>query len=110
MSRNIVVSDETWERIKDQVADSKLEVPEGMIGKSWFIRTVTYHLVGRIVRVAGGFFVLEDASWVADSGRFMQAIKNGTLSEVEPVGTALVNISATTDIFPWRHPLPKDQK
>jgi len=80
------------------------------IGKSWFIRTVTYHLVGRVRRVTDGFLVLEDASWVADSGRFMNAIKEGKLNEVEPVGPALVNIAAITDMFPWVHELPNRQK
>jgi len=76
----------------------------------WFIRTVTYHLVGRVVSFTPEYIVLEDASWVADSGRFMQAIKAGTLSEVEPVGTAVVNRDAIVDAFPWRHSLPKEQK
>ena len=53
---------------------------------------------------------LSDASWVADSGRFMDAIKNGTLSEVEPVGAAFVNVAAITDAFPWNHDLPTKQK
>jgi hypothetical protein len=80
------------------------------VGKSYFIRTVTYHLVGKVASVVGTFLVLSDASWVADSGRFMQAIKNGTLNEVEPVGDAIVNFSAVTDAFPWVHSLPEKQK
>jgi hypothetical protein len=76
----------------------------------WFIRTVTYHLIGRIVGRVDGFLLLKDASWVADSGRFMQAIKNGTLNEVEPVGDAVVNIGTITDAFPWTHGLPSSQK
>jgi hypothetical protein len=80
------------------------------IGKSYFIRTVTYHLVGLVTNIVGDFLVLKDAAWVADSGRFMQAIKDGKLSEVEPVGEALVNTGSITDAFPWNHSLPKDQK
>ena len=56
------------------------------IGESLFIRTVTYHLTGKVVgiKVIAGtaFLVLEQAAWIADSGRFTQAINNGTLSEV----------------------------
>jgi len=80
------------------------------VGKSYFIRTVTYHLVGTVTSVSAGFLTLKDASWVADSGRFMQAIKNGALSEVEPVGDAIVNIASITDAFPWLHKLPTEQK
>ena len=80
------------------------------VGESYFIRTVTYHLVGRVATICGDFLVLEDAAWVADSGRFMNAIKDGTLNEVEPVGFAFVHISSITDAFPWKHKLPVKQK
>lgn len=78
------------------------------IGKAYFFRTVTYHLVGEVVRQEGNFIELKDASWVADSGRFSDAIKKGTLDEVEPVGTAYINMDSVTDAFPWEHPLPKE--
>ena len=87
------------------------------VGASYFIRTVTYHLVGKVTSIAlgsqswgGGFLVLSDASWIADSGRFMQAIQDGKLNEVEPVGEVIVNLAAITDAFPWKHALPKEQK
>jgi len=80
------------------------------VGGKFFIRTVTYHLVGEVVEVVGSFIVLKDASWVANSGRFSQAIKDGILDEVEPVGDALVNMESITDSFPWVHALPDSQK
>ena len=79
-------------------------------GKSYFIRTVTYRLVGRVEEIKGMFLVLKEASWVADSGRFMNALKDGTLNEVEPVGEAYVNVESITDAFPWVHALPDKQK
>ena len=80
------------------------------IGKAYFFRTVTYHLVGQVKRIIGKFIELENASWVADSGRFMNAIKEGKLDEVEPVGTAYISTDAITDAFPWSHKLPDEQK
>lgn len=80
------------------------------LGKSYFIRTVTYHLVGKLTGIDGDFLLLEEASWVADSGRFMQALQKGALSEVEPVGDAIVNQQSICDAFPWKHELPKEQK
>jgi hypothetical protein len=80
------------------------------VGQSYFIRTVTYHLIGKLEAIADGFLILSSASWIADSGRFMQAIRDGKLDEVEPVGDAVVNIGSITDAFPWKHSLPKDQK
>lgn len=79
-------------------------------GKKLFIRTVTYHLVGQVDSVVDGFIKLSTASWIADSGRFSNAIKEGTLSEVEPVGEAYVSLGSIVDIFPWEHDLPTAQK
>lgn len=80
------------------------------VGKSYFIRTVTYHLLGRVEKILGNFFVLSDACWVADSGRFSKAIKEGELNEVEFVGDAIISMTAIVDGFPWAHKLPKETK
>ena len=80
------------------------------VGKSYFIRGVTYHLTGRVTEIVGKFLKLEDAAWIADSGRFEQAINEGELSEVEPVGDAIVNTDAINDAFPWKHNLPTKHK
>ena len=111
--KTIEVSEETYEIIKDQLVGGEkfeLNTYDDMVGKKFFFRTVTYHLVGKVEKLTGSFLELSDASWIADSGRFMGAIKNGTLSEVEPVGTAFVNLNSVTDFFPWKHELPKEQK
>ena len=90
---------------------AKAQTEMDLVGKSFFFRTVTYHLVGKVVaQFGGGIVELEEASWVADSGRFMQAIKDGKLNEVEPVGKAYINLKSVTDFFPWKHALPTEQK
>ena len=76
------------------------------VGEKWFLRTVTYHLVGEITEQDGSLIRLKDAAWVADSGRFSSALKNGKLNEVEFVGDAVVNLDTVTDAFPWKHDLP----
>ena len=82
-----------------------------LVGNSYFFRTVTYHLIGKVVaQYADGLIELEGASWVADSGRFMQTLQSGTLNEVEPVGKAYINLKSVTDFFPWVHALPGEQK
>lgn len=113
MSKTIEISDETWEKIKGQVeleGGKEINTYEDMIGGKFYFRTVTYHLVGEIKKMVGRFAYLKGASWVADSGRFMGAIKDGTLEEVEPVGDAMINLDTVVDIFPWLHPLPTKQK
>ena len=113
MSKTIEVSDDTYEKIKDQLtADEIVDVSslDDLVGKEFFIRTVTYHMTGKVVKRMGAFIQMEDAAWIADSGRFSNAIKNGELDEVEPVGTAWINLSSVVDFFPWKHDLPKTQK
>jgi len=80
------------------------------VGSAYFIRTVTYHVLGRVKAIKGDFLVLHEASWVADSGRFSQAIERGILNEIEYVGDAIVAINAISDAYPWNHKTPKDTR
>jgi len=81
-----------------------------LIGDCYFFRTVTYHMVGKVVGIFNNFLVLDQASWVADSGSFMEFIKNGIVSEVEPVGLCYVNLDSVVDFFKWNHDLFTEQK
>jgi hypothetical protein len=113
MSKTLEISDETYEKIKEQLqADEMVDVStlDDLVGKRFFIRTVTYHCVGEVTKRMGAFIELKNASWVADSGKFSTAIKDGTLSEVEVVGTMWVNLSSVVDFFPWKHSLPTKTK
>src|SRR3990167_11478264 len=69
---------------KQSVQFEKMDMPF-KIGSCYFIRTVTYFATGRVKAIVGNFLVLEDAAWIADTGRFKEAIMEGKLSEVEPV-------------------------
>lgn len=113
MTKLIEISDETFEKLKDQLtADEQREVNsyEDLIGGKYYFRTVTYHQVGEVKKIVGRFAYLKNASWIADSGRFMNAIKEGTLDEVEPVGDCFVSLDTVVDFFPWKHKLPTEQK
>ena len=112
MTRTIEISEETYNRLKDQFGEESFKEISNlsdMVGEKFFFRTVTYHLTGRVKKVFGSILELENAAWIADSGRFMQAIKEGKLNEVEPVGRAYININSVTDFFPWKHKLPEQQ-
>ena len=109
----IEISEETLWKIKERLnCDGIKEISsyKDMVGEKFFFRTVTYHLVGKVEKQIGDFLKLSDASWVADSGRFMNAIKEGKLNEVEPVGIAYINLTTVVDFFPWRHSLDIGQK
>ncbi len=121
MVKKIELSDNAAAEITGQLCERNKPVDkvtqfEDLVGSLMFFRTVTYHLVGKVVNTLADldsntlFLELANASWVADSGRFMQAIKEGKLNEVEPVGKCWVNVGSITDMFPWVHELPQTQK
>ena len=58
-----------------------------VIGENYLIRTVTMIDTGRLVAVTDQELVLEDAAWIADTGRFAQAVLSGEFGEVEPFPT-----------------------
>lgn len=60
------------------------------IGKNYLIRTVTMIDTGRLVAVTEHELVLEDAAWIADTGRFAQAVEKADFGEVEPFPTGRV--------------------
>ena len=114
-TKTIEISDELYRELESKLCQDKcfkeINLLEDLTGEKLFIRTVTYHLTGKLKKVIGGNFLeLTDAAWIADSGRFMQCIQDGSLNEVEPVGKAFVNMNAIVDFFPWKHPVPTKQK
>lgn len=81
------------------------------VGKSYFIRTVTMHHIGRLKSINKNELLLEKAVWVADSGRFHNALKDGDLNEVEPfVNDIIVPRGCIIDATVWDHELPTQQK
>lgn len=82
-----------------------------LIGKNVFVRTVTHHHTGRLAAADDRFLHLEAAAWVADDGRFADALSSGVLNEVEPFpGDCFVSVGALIDVCEWTHELPRDQK
>jgi len=69
------------------------------IGKNYLIRTVTMIDTGRLVAVTDHELVLEDAAWIADTGRFAKAVATGEFGEVEPFpdGRVIVGRGAVID-------------
>ena len=83
------------------------------VGKNYFIRTVTHHLIGTLIAVTPKELWLKDASWIACDGRFMQMLKDGVLDEVEPYPDGMevpVGRGALIDAGEWNHSLPRTQK
>ena len=83
------------------------------IGKPYFIRTVTYHCTGLLVRIEGDFLVLDKAAFIADSKRFFGFLTDWKSNnpEIEPFTSELfVNIGAIIDASLWTQDLPEKQQ
>ena len=96
------------------VDSEKLEIMT--VGKNYLIRGVTNYQVGRFVGFVhegtAVFAILQEASWVADTGKFSNCLKTGTFNEVEwvPKSRVPVNLNAVMDIFEWTKELPSETK
>ena len=85
-----------------------------VVGKSYFIRGVNNYYTGKLVGIDGPELIFIDAAWIADTGRFADAMKNpDKFSEIEPYPdgwNVLVNRQSVCDAVIWPHPLPRKQK
>jgi hypothetical protein len=81
------------------------------IGGKYLIRTVTMTNTGRLVQVFDQELVLEDAAWIADTGRFTDNLKSCAFEEVElfPDGKVIIGRGAVIDAVQIET-LPRKQK
>ncbi len=81
------------------------------IGKAYFIRTITHIDIGIVDDIIGTHLILRDGAWIADTGRFYDCLKTGSLSKVEPFPETFgLNMETIVDWAHWNHPLPLVQK
>ena len=85
--------------------------PIFQVGKAVFIRSVTNYYTGRVIQVTDTEIILTDAAWIADTGRFHNALKTGEFNEVEPyLKPVSISRGAIVDATEWTHELPYSQK
>ena len=81
------------------------------VGDRVLIRTVTHYDLGEIANITDGFVTLKNGGWVADTGRFGEALENGTVLEFEKAPAPFhVAIGSIVDIHPWSKELPSATK
>lgn len=79
------------------------------VGEAYFVQTVTHYYTGRLAAASFSELVLEDAAWIPSTGRFHEALRTGTLEEVEPfLDPVTINMGAVVAVTPWRHALPRE--
>lgn len=84
-----------------------------VVGSNYFIRTVTHHFTGKLVAVHDKELVIVDAAWIADDGRFMQAVASGSFGEVEPYPDGqevIIGRGSIIDAVTIQFALPRSQK
>ncbi len=84
-----------------------------IIGENYFIRTVTHAHTGKLVAVHDHELTLENAAWIADTGRFANAMDKGSFEEIEPWPDGvqvIINRQSVIDASILRVALPRSQK
>ena len=109
------LSNETVLGLVSAVMQCSTQAPDDAhweVGKNYFFRMATYFYTGKLVAVAANELVIEDAAWIAETGRFMEALKTGDFSEVEPypAGKVILGRGALVDASRFDHDLPREQK
>ena len=85
------------------------------VGNNVLVKTVLPFYTGRIVSISKEEIVLERAAWIADTGRFSEALARGrdALNEVEivpPGKRVAVQRGAIISILDWHGDLPEATK
>lgn len=81
------------------------------LGNAVLIRAVTLYYTGRIIEITKDEIVIEDAAWIAETGRFSDALVTGDLNEVEPfLDPVAIGRGAIVDVTHWRKALPRGKK
>lgn len=76
------------------------------IGKMYIVRTVTMYILGRIVDVFEQELVLQECSWIPDTGRWSNALNTGDLNEIEPYiqgEPVIIGRGSLIDCQVWKH-------
>ena len=81
------------------------------VGENYLIRTVTMIQIGKLESVTPTELVLSNAAWIADTGRFYDALKTGKLNEIEPFpNDVIIGRGALVDATIWAHKMKWEQK
>jgi hypothetical protein len=71
-------------------------------GSKYFVQTATHYYSGVVSLIKDGFLHMGSAAWIADTGRFAQAIEDleKNAKEVEPCGSVLIPLTSIVAAIP----------
>jgi hypothetical protein len=106
--RSVIAVDGVVTEIIDGQAtgDFRSKASPFLLGQKVFLRKVTMIDTGVIVAVYDDYLVLVQAAWIADTGRYANAMQDGptVFAEVEPYPAAKAIICALGDFVDGFHP------
>ena len=82
----------------------------GLTSKNILIRTVTNFYTGRVVEETKKWLRLETVAWIADTGRFSDALSTSLFNEVEPYPRPVIVMKAAIVDITEIGELPTKQK
>jgi hypothetical protein len=81
------------------------------LGNNYMVETVTKYFIGELVSITDCDLVLASAAWVADTGRYHEAVMNCKFpnnAEIEPYkDRVIVNRKSIVAVVPWDGALPR---
>ena len=93
------------------ICSTDISILDELLGTSVIVRSVTHYYVGVLSAYDDSLLLLDDAAWVADTGRWSVALSTGAVNEVEPYpGKCILNRGAIVDLSPWNHSLLRTTK
>jgi len=104
---------ETLEKKKEKVSKVNLKNSHLVIGENYLIRTVTMIYTGKLIKAYDKELVLINASWIPETARWTNTVKNGEFNEVEPYpddSEVIINREAILDMTKVYWKLPREQK
>lgn len=77
------------------------------------LTTYLYRYTGKVKTIEPHWLTLENVSWIAETGRYSDAMHSGVMEEVEPEpegGIKVFNMLHVGEITPVEWALPREQK
>lgn len=84
-----------------------------VIGENYLIRTVTMIYTGKLKEIHDSELVITDASWIPETSRWANTVKDGTFNEVEPYPdgyNVIIGRHSILDAVKVNFKLPREQK
>lgn len=82
------------------------------VGGAYLVQTVTHYFTGRLTWVGAQEIAMTDVAWIADTGRFADALLKASFGEVEPFppGEVLIGRNAIIAVSKLTGEPPRVQK